>query len=135
VSGKPTVVQMTELKHPNGQSPAVSSLHAGKTMAAIVPVVAAFDFRRLTMTMATIGIVAKVMLFIVVFTTPGETLVSDLLILASVVFGLLTVMLAFVGLVYSRGKWMFLLAPTLGLLCRLPLSSATRLDARQVTFQ
>jgi hypothetical protein len=78
VSGKPTVVQMTELKHPNGQSPAVSSLHAGKTMAAIVPVVAAFDFRRLTMTMATIGIVAKVMLFIVVFTTPGETLVSEL---------------------------------------------------------
>lgn len=133
--GKSIVVQMSELKYANGQSPAVSSLHAGKTVPAIVPVVAAFDFRHLTMTMATIGIVAKVMLFIVVFTTSGETLVSGALIWTRFVFGLLRVMLAFVGRVYSRGKWMFLLALTLGLLCRLPLSSATRLDARQMTFQ
>ena len=83
--------------------------------------VATFDFRRVTMTMATGGFIAKVMLFIVLYISPGETLGSDALIWATVVVGLLTVILAFVGLVFSRDKWMFLLAMALGLLTFAPV--------------
>jgi len=84
-------------------------------------VAAAVSLRQVTMTLAFVGIIAKIGLFVWVGHTSNWTVGTTTLTVVTVVLGLLTMVLASVDFVRSRGKWMPLVPFALGLLTFAPV--------------
>jgi hypothetical protein len=81
----------------------------------------AVGLRQFTMTLAVIGIVAKVGLFVWVNHTTDWTVGTSTLTGVTVVVGVLTMVLALVDFGRSRGHWVSLVAFILGLLTFAPV--------------
>ena len=83
--------------------------------------VLAVSLRQVTITMAVVGIVAKIGLFFWVGHTSNWTVGTSTLTVVTVVLGLLTMVLATIDVVRSRWQWMALVPLFLGLLTFAPV--------------
>jgi hypothetical protein len=84
-------------------------------------VITAVSLRQVTMTLAFVGIIAKVGLFVWVNHTSDWTVGTSTLAGLTLVLGLLTMVLAVADLVRSQGHWLPLVAFMLGLLTFAPV--------------
>jgi hypothetical protein len=87
----------------------------------LVFVAAAVSLRQVTITLAFIGIIAKIGLFVWVGHTSSWTVGTSTLTVVTVVLGLLTMTLAAIDFVRSRGQWLPLVPFVLGLLTFAPV--------------
>jgi hypothetical protein len=79
------------------------------------------NLRQVTISIAVVGIIAKIGLFVWVGRTSSWTVGTSTLTVVTVVLGLLTMVLATVDFVRSRGKWPPLVPFVLGLLTFAPV--------------
>lgn len=79
------------------------------------------SLRQVTITLAVVGIMAKIGLFVWVGHTSNWTVGTSTLSVVTVVLGLLTMVLAVIDLVRSRGQWLPLVLFVLGLLTFAPV--------------
>jgi hypothetical protein len=84
-------------------------------------VAVAVSLRQVTITMALFGIIAKIGLFVWVGHTSDWTVGSSTLTVVTVVLGLLTMVLATIDFVRSRGQWLPLVPFVLGLVTFAPV--------------
>ena len=82
---------------------------------------ASVSLRQVTITLACVGIIAKIGLFVWVGHTSNWTAGTSSLTVVTVVLGLLTMVLATVDFVRSRGQWLPLVPFVLGLLTFAPV--------------
>ena len=82
---------------------------------------AAVTLRQVTTTLAIVGIIAKIGLFVWVGHTSNWTVGTSTLAVVTVVLGLLTMVLAVIDFVRSRGQWLPLVLVALGLLTFAPV--------------
>jgi hypothetical protein len=81
----------------------------------------AVSLRQVTITLAFVGIIAKIGLFVWVGHTSNWTVGTSTLTVVTVVLGLLTMVLATIDFVRSRGQWLPLVPFVLGLLTFAPV--------------
>jgi hypothetical protein len=84
-------------------------------------VAVAVSLRQVTITMGLVGIIAKIGLFVWVGHTSNWTTGTGTLTVVTVVLGLLTMVLATIDFVRSRGQWLPLVPFVLGLLTFAPV--------------
>ena len=84
-------------------------------------VAVAVSLRQVTISMALVGIVAKLGLFVWVGHTSNWTVGTSTLTAVTVVLGLLTMVLATIDFVRSRGRWLALVPFALGMLTFAPV--------------
>jgi len=79
------------------------------------------SLRQVTITLAVVGIIAKIGLFVWVGHTSNWTFGSSTLSVVTVVLGILTMVLAVIDFARSRGQWLPLVLFVLGLLTFAPV--------------
>ncbi len=90
-------------------------------MGTLASVAAAISLRQVTITLAFIGIIAKIGLFVWVGHTSTWTVGTSSLTVVTIVLGLLTMTLAAIDFVRSRGEWLPLVTFVLGLVTFAPV--------------
>jgi len=99
----------------------ISPCHQSDEVGTLAFVAVAVSLRQVTITLALVGIIAKIGLFVWVGHTSNWTVGTSTLTVVTVVLGLLTMVLAMIDLVRSRRQWLPLVLFVLGLLTFAPV--------------
>lgn len=99
----------------------VSPCHQSDVLGTLTLVAVAVSLRQVTITLALVGIIAKIGLFVWVGRTSNWTVGTSTLTVVTIVLGLLTMVLATIDFVRSRQKWLSLVLFVLGLLTFAPV--------------